>query len=208
VKTTTLPPLSAPQRAVLGFLATHVRVFGHPPSMRELADAAGLASPSAAAIVIIQLEAAGYLRRDPVRRAIHIRQERRLSACTTVAVRTHVPVRVGLDLVLIPVAGADEVMRAIGRAVWPWDPPPMEDQAYEQGWRAGYDAGTEDAGEPAQRYRVKAANAEARAVLLEQMFRLNSLRIAAVVERLEADWENDDEKWQCALSLLRGQEWP
>jgi hypothetical protein len=55
------------------------------------------------------------------------------STCTDVAVRTHVPVKVGLQVVLVPIAGADEVMRAIARAVWPDDPSPLEEQEYVAG---------------------------------------------------------------------------
>lgn len=56
------------------------------------------------------------------------------STCTDVAVRTHVPVQIGLDTVLIPLADADRIMRDIAAAVWPGDPSPLE----EDGWLAGH----------------------------------------------------------------------
>lgn len=56
------------------------------------------------------------------------------STCTDVAVRTHVPVQIGLDAVLIPIEDATEVMRSIAAAVWPDDPSPMEESAYVSGY--------------------------------------------------------------------------
>jgi len=58
---------------------------------------------------------------------------RKVSACTDLAVRTHAPVQIGFDLVLIPMEHADQIMRAIARAVWPDDPSPLEDQGYRAG---------------------------------------------------------------------------
>jgi hypothetical protein len=59
----------------------------------------------------------------------------RTSSCTDIAVRTHVPVVIDLHLVLVPVAEADRVMRAIGRAVWPADPSPLEEEGHRAGSR-------------------------------------------------------------------------
>lgn len=55
------------------------------------------------------------------------------SQCTDVAVRTHVPVRIGFDMVLIPIDEADQIMRAIARAAWPNDSSPLEDEGYRAG---------------------------------------------------------------------------
>jgi len=57
------------------------------------------------------------------------------SRCTDLAVRTHVPVVIDLHVVLVPMADADQVMRAIGRAVWPDDPSPLEEIAHWEGSR-------------------------------------------------------------------------
>lgn len=63
-----------------------------------------------------------------------------LSDCTDLAVRTHVPVMIDGLPVLIPLAGADRVMRDIAAVRWPDDPSPLE----EQGDLAG-DEAVEDA---------------------------------------------------------------
>ncbi len=61
------------QRAILEYLEATMRERGYPPSVREIGAAVGLNSPSTVHSHLAQLEAAGYLRRDPTKpRAIEV----------------------------------------------------------------------------------------------------------------------------------------
>jgi repressor LexA len=57
--------LSVRQRRILAFIRDHVETRGYPPSIREIADIAGMASPSSAAHQLRVLERKGFLVRDP-----------------------------------------------------------------------------------------------------------------------------------------------
>ncbi|HET7723057.1 MAG TPA: transcriptional repressor LexA [Propionibacteriaceae bacterium] len=66
--------LTMRQRLLLEVIKRSVEEKGYPPSMREVASMAGLSSPSSVAHQMHQLEAKGYIRRDPNRpRALDIR---------------------------------------------------------------------------------------------------------------------------------------
>ena len=60
-------PLTERQRAILRSIRDTVAVQGYPPSMREIGDAAGLASLSSVTHQLSQLEKWGYIRRHPGR---------------------------------------------------------------------------------------------------------------------------------------------
>ncbi len=65
--------LSPRRRLVLETIERAVVTNGYPPSMREIGEAAGLASLSSVAHQLSQLERLGYVRRDPKRpRAIEV----------------------------------------------------------------------------------------------------------------------------------------
>ncbi len=65
--------LTARQRAVLETIRNSVEDRGYPPSMREIGEIVGLASPSSVKHQLQALERKGYLRRDPRRpRAIEV----------------------------------------------------------------------------------------------------------------------------------------
>jgi len=65
--------LTMRQRRVLEVIRNSVDRRGYPPSMREIGDAVGLASPSSVSHQLNALVAKGYLRRDPNRpRAIEV----------------------------------------------------------------------------------------------------------------------------------------
>ena len=65
--------LSDKQRESLGVIQASVARRGYPPSMREIAEAVGLASLSSVSHQLGQLELSGYLRRDPNRpRALEV----------------------------------------------------------------------------------------------------------------------------------------
>ena len=66
--------LTPRQRKMLEVIRDTIENRGYPPSIREIADAAGLASSSSVAHQLKVLEAKGYLRRDPHRpRAMEVR---------------------------------------------------------------------------------------------------------------------------------------
>ena len=60
----TRKPLTEVQERVLGVIAEHMARHGYAPSIREIGDAAGLASSSSVAYQLTQLEKRGYLRRS------------------------------------------------------------------------------------------------------------------------------------------------
>ncbi|HRO30582.1 MULTISPECIES: transcriptional repressor LexA [Micrococcaceae] len=59
--------LTARQRVILGSIRSAIAQHGYPPSMREIGDAAGLASLSSVTHQLGQLEKWGYIRKDPGR---------------------------------------------------------------------------------------------------------------------------------------------
>ncbi|MDS1271258.1 transcriptional repressor LexA [Lipingzhangella sp. LS1_29] len=66
--------LTARQRSVLNFITRYLQARGYPPSIREIGDAVGLASPSSVAHQLKVLQGKGYLHRDQNRpRAVEIR---------------------------------------------------------------------------------------------------------------------------------------
>jgi repressor LexA len=65
--------LTARQQEIWQFLVTYVDDHGYPPTVREIGDAVGLASPSTVHAHLANLERAGLLRRDPTKpRAIEL----------------------------------------------------------------------------------------------------------------------------------------
>lgn len=66
--------LTVRQMRVLEVIRESVRTKGYPPSVREIGEAVGLASPSSVAHQLRALQNKGYLRRDPNRpRAVDVR---------------------------------------------------------------------------------------------------------------------------------------
>ena len=66
--------LTLRQRRILEVIADMIEKRGYPPSIREVGEAAGLASPSSVAHQMRALEAKGLIRRDPNRpRAMEVR---------------------------------------------------------------------------------------------------------------------------------------
>ena len=57
--------ISPRQREILVFVEQFMREHGYPPSVREIGDAVGLNSPSTVHTHLNNLEARGYIRRDP-----------------------------------------------------------------------------------------------------------------------------------------------
>jgi repressor LexA len=70
--------LTARQQEIFQFLAEYVDEHGYPPTVREIGEAVGLASPSTVHAHLANLERAGLLRRDPTKpRAIELIGRRR-----------------------------------------------------------------------------------------------------------------------------------
>jgi len=68
--------LTERQRQILDFLTKYVDAHGYPPTVREIGEAVGLASPSTVHAHLANLERAGFLKRDPTKpRAIELRRE-------------------------------------------------------------------------------------------------------------------------------------
>jgi repressor LexA len=66
--------LTRRQQAILDVIRTSVAERGYPPSIREICEAAGLASTSSVSHQLAMLERKGFLRRDPNRpRAVDVR---------------------------------------------------------------------------------------------------------------------------------------
>src|SRR6187431_967777 len=67
------PMLTTRQQEIWQFLAEYVDAHGYPPTVREIGDAVGLASPSTVHAHLANLERAGLLKRDPTKpRAIEL----------------------------------------------------------------------------------------------------------------------------------------
>jgi repressor LexA len=68
--------LTERQRQILDFLTKYTDAHGYPPTVREIGEAVGLASPSTVHAHLANLERAGLLKRDPTKpRAIELRRE-------------------------------------------------------------------------------------------------------------------------------------
>ena len=79
--------LTQRQREVYEFVVSYVDSHGYPPTVREIGEAVGLASPSTVHAHLANLERAGYLRRDPTKpRALELTKRERTAAGATVSV--------------------------------------------------------------------------------------------------------------------------
>ena len=68
--------LTERQQAVLAFVHEHLELHNYPPSVREIGDAVGLASPSSVHAHLNTLEEKGFLRRDPTKpRALEVARD-------------------------------------------------------------------------------------------------------------------------------------
>jgi repressor LexA len=75
--------LTTRQQEIWQFLAEYVDAHGYPPTVREIGDAVGLASPSTVHAHLANLERAGLLKRDPTKpRAIELVGRKRQDAPT------------------------------------------------------------------------------------------------------------------------------
>jgi repressor LexA len=78
------PLLTARQQEIWQFLVAYVDEHGYPPTVREIGDAVGLASPSTVHAHLANLERVGLLRRDPTKpRALELLGRQRSEAPAT-----------------------------------------------------------------------------------------------------------------------------
>lgn len=59
--------LTTRQAEILAFISRHTRERGYPPTVREIGEAVGLASPSTVHAHLAKLAEAGHIRRDPTK---------------------------------------------------------------------------------------------------------------------------------------------
>ncbi len=79
--------LTARQQEIWQFLVEYVDGHGYPPTVREIGEHVGLASPSTVHAHLANIERAGLIRRDPTKpRAIELIGHRRLEASAPAAV--------------------------------------------------------------------------------------------------------------------------
>jgi repressor LexA len=73
--------LTGRQQEIWDFLVDYVDRHGYPPTVREIGERVGLASPSTVHAHLANLERAGYLKRDPTKpRALELLRHRRRDA--------------------------------------------------------------------------------------------------------------------------------
>jgi repressor LexA len=78
--------LTTRQQEIWQFLAEYVDAHGYPPTVREIGDAVGLASPSTVHAHLANLERAGLLKRDPTKpRALELVGRKREEPATRAA---------------------------------------------------------------------------------------------------------------------------
>src|SRR5437763_17136008 len=79
--------LTGRQQEIWDFLVDYVDQHGYPPTVREIGEAVGLASPSTVHAHLANLERAGLLRRDPTKpRALElVGRERDAAPAATIA---------------------------------------------------------------------------------------------------------------------------
>ena len=74
-------PLTARQQEIWQFLVMYVDDHGYPPTVREIGEEVGLASPSTVHAHLANLERVGLIKRDPSKpRAIELTGHRRVAA--------------------------------------------------------------------------------------------------------------------------------
>jgi repressor LexA len=83
--------LSKRQREIFDFVIKYADKHGYPPTVREIGEAVGLASPSTVHAHLANLERAGYLKRDPTKpRALEVVGRGRTPAAIREAARVAV----------------------------------------------------------------------------------------------------------------------
>jgi repressor LexA len=80
--------LTGRQQEIWDYLVEYTDRHGYPPTVREIGEAVGLASPSTVHAHLANLERAGFLKRDPTKpRALELRREAKAEPARDVEVR-------------------------------------------------------------------------------------------------------------------------
>jgi repressor LexA len=94
--------LTARQQEIWNFLVEYVDRHGYPPTVREIGEHVGLASPSTVHAHLANLERAGLLKRDPTKpRALELIGRERRDAVPAAAE----PVEIATDVSRLPLVG-------------------------------------------------------------------------------------------------------
>lgn len=97
------------QKRILEFILSTVEERGYPPSVREIAEAVGLASPSTVHAHLEALQSKGYIRKDPTKpRAIEISYAPGMGPAVSRAGVKHVPL-LGRIAAGSPVLAVEEI---------------------------------------------------------------------------------------------------
>src|SRR3954470_19634663 len=84
--------LTGRQQEIWDFLVAYVDQHGYPPTVREIGEAVGLASPSTVHAHLANLERAGLLRRDPTKpRALELTGRQKPATATIAAAPAELP---------------------------------------------------------------------------------------------------------------------
>ncbi len=84
--------LSGRQQEIWDFLVEYVDRHGYPPTVREIGEAVGLASPSTVHAHLANLERGGYLKRDPTKpRALELIGHERRAATAAPEAESRLP---------------------------------------------------------------------------------------------------------------------
>ncbi|HET7760247.1 MAG TPA: transcriptional repressor LexA [Gaiellaceae bacterium] len=82
--------LTGRQQEIWKFLTDYVDEHGYPPTVREIGEAVGLASPSTVHAHLANLERAGLIKRDPTKpRALELRRDPKPAAAAQAADDVH-----------------------------------------------------------------------------------------------------------------------
>ena len=91
-RSTRVHDLGPRQKKILDYILSEIEGRGYPPSVREIAEAVGLASPSTVHAHLEALQRKGYLRRDPTKpRAIEIQYAPEVGPVARRTAVKHVP---------------------------------------------------------------------------------------------------------------------
>jgi repressor LexA len=95
------------QQQIWNYLVEYVDAHGYPPTVREIGEEVGLASPSTVHAHLANLERAGLLRRDPTKpRALELIGRERMAANTAAEpAPAEAPDTISLDTARLPLLG-------------------------------------------------------------------------------------------------------
>ena len=109
--------LTARQQEIWNYLVEYVDRHGYPPTVREIGEQVGLASPSTVHAHLANLERAGLLRRDPTKPRALARSM--CNSCTTACSSIATRVSCGVTLIRISwLIGNEATVLAAAHGRW------------------------------------------------------------------------------------------